>query len=275
MSHLIKAIASDHDLVQLAKILRIKLDGILLISEFGNERQTKKNASWLILLRGDGAATGHWVAALRDAEGLHWFDAYGIGPPESIKIKSYNQIQLQGASNEYCGHNITMTFYKPVQLDITVPQLKKAAQGKQITLSAKQLAGGGVKLHVHPTVHEKILKAKKLGKGTRVHLSPEAMMHTADMEGGSLGDTLKSIWSFVKKDLWPSIKPAVSGVLDAAVQPVATALGPYGVAAPAGRALIRNLTGVGMPGKVAKGSDAARARMAALRLRKKRRIVQN
>ncbi|TYZ63375.1 hypothetical protein PybrP1_012538 [[Pythium] brassicae (nom. inval.)] len=127
--------------------------------------------------------------------------------------------------------------------------------------------GSGAKIFVHPEVHSKLSKAKRANRGTHVHLSPEGLRTTAELEGGSVGSFLKRLWNFAKKDLWPAIKPAVSGVLDAALQPVANILGPYGMTAPLGRAAIRNLTGVGVSGqkKMVKRSPKAKAHMAALR----------
>ncbi len=72
-----------------------------------------------------------------------------------------------------------MTFYKAVSVDITQPQIRKAAKGLPITLTKSQLQGSGAKIYVHPEVHAKIMKAKKRGAGTRIHWSPEGAMTTA------------------------------------------------------------------------------------------------
>ena len=128
-----------------------------------------------------------------------------------------------------------------------------------ITLSASQLNGSGHTLHVHPSTYDRIQKAKKANRGCRVCIAPGEMEHDI-MHGGSL-------WSWLKDTLWPAVRPAVSGVLDAAVAPVASALGPLGSVAPIGRKMIKNLTGVGVSTqrKLIKGSPEAKAHMAALR----------
>lgn len=149
--------------------------------------------------------------------------------------------------------------YRKVSVDITEPQLRKASQGKQITLSAAQLQGSGATIHVHPANYEKMMKAKRGGRGVRIFIAPGAIKHDLDvMQGGS-------VWKWLKEKLFPAIKPALSGVLDAAVAPVSAALGPYAPAAILGRQALKGLTGVG----VAKGSQAAKDRMAKVRAAKK------
>jgi hypothetical protein len=154
--------------------------------------------------------------------------------------------------------------YKKISIDITQPQIRKAGAGKAINLSASQLKGSGVSLYVHPANYDKIMKAQKAGKGCRLCFAPGEMQHDL-MHGGSL-------WSFLKEKLWPAIKPALSGVLDSAVAPVASALGPYAPAAILGRQAIKGLTGVGVSskrGKLTKGSAEAKAYMASIRTKKR------
>ncbi|KAF1319061.1 hypothetical protein FI667_g13421, partial [Globisporangium splendens] len=78
--------------------------------------------------------------------------------------------------------------YKRVTLDITPAQLRKAADGKQITLTATQLKGSGATFHVHPANHEKIMKAKRAGRGTRVYIAPGAVPDWRS-RSGSLSDS--------------------------------------------------------------------------------------
>ena len=75
--------------------------------------------------------------------------------------------------------------YKRVSIDITQPQLRKAAQGKTITLSASQLKGSGVSLYMHPANAEKIQKAKRSNKGVRLNIAQGEMQHDL-MQCGSL-----------------------------------------------------------------------------------------
>ncbi|KAF1319036.1 hypothetical protein FI667_g13419, partial [Globisporangium splendens] len=158
--------------------------------------------------------------------------------------------------------------YKRVTLDITPAQLRKAADGKQITLSATQLKGSGATFHVHPANHEKIMKAKRAGRRTRIFIAPGAINHDL-MHGGSLWSWLKDkAYPWVKKN-WDVIKPVVSRVADVAIPAAATFLGQPAAAAPA-RAALSQLTGVGVSKKkLTKGSPEMKAHMAALRPKRK------
>lgn len=163
--------------------------------------------------------------------------------------------------------------YRKVSLDITPAQLRKAAAGKQITLSASQLRGGSTTFHVHPENALKIAKAKKAGRGTRVWIAPGAINHDLDvMQGGSVWSWLKgaakSVYKFAK-DNYDVIKPVLSRVADAAVPALATAIGQPALAIPARQAL-KSVSGVGLKtgGKLGKGTPEAKAHMAALRARK-------
>ncbi|DBA02446.1 TPA: hypothetical protein N0F65_008660, partial [Lagenidium giganteum] len=290
-SQLIKPITSDHDLIELANIINVHLDGIYGLGEINHPLG---KGSYLILL-GDGNGVGHWCAQYND----QYFDSMGEGPPTVVGKLKYNTKQYQGVAREYCGiwcllwlyskqknkpylmhgfsdldldnmnitENITiMTVYKKISIDITQPQIRKLGSGKTVTLSASQLKGGSTSLFVHPANYEKIQKAKKANRGCRVQIAEGEMQHDL-MNGGSL-------WSWLKEKLWPAIKPALSGVLDAAVQPVSAALGPYAPAAVLGRQAIRGLTGVGIKtsskiGKLVKGSPEAKEYMQAIRSKRK------
>ncbi|DAZ95094.1 TPA: hypothetical protein N0F65_001696 [Lagenidium giganteum] len=131
-----------------------------------------------------------------------------------------------------------MTVYKKISIDITQPQVRKLGSGKTVTLSASQLKGSGTTLHVHPANFEKMQKAKKANRGCRIQMAEGKIVH--DLKQGG------SVWSWLKEKLWPAIKPALSGVLDAAVQSVASALGPHAPAVVLGRQAIRGQTGVGL-----------------------------
>jgi len=156
-----------------------------------------------------------------------------------------------------------MTFYKQVPIDITRDQLMKAFKMLPIQLSRAQVAGSGSKLFLHPENFKKIMASKMKGSGCRIQISPDAIKYDLEtMKGGS-------VWNFLKNTLWPVIKPAVSGVLDAAVAPVASALGPYGVAVAPIRQGIRTLTGVGVNGRGKKGSPEMKEKMARLRAMRK------
>lgn len=159
--------------------------------------------------------------------------------------------------------------YKQVSLDITPAQMRKAAAGKQITLSASQLKGGSVKTYLHPANVEKILKSKRANRGARVFIAPGAINY--DLETMKAG----SIWSWIKekaypwlKNNWNVLKPVASALADTAIPAIATAFG-QPTLAPVARGALKQLTGVGVGGKLTKGSAAAKQRMAALRAMKK------
>jgi hypothetical protein len=156
--------------------------------------------------------------------------------------------------------------YRKVSLDISRDQLKKAADGKQITLSASQLKSNAHSMHVHPSTHEKITKAVRAGRGCRIHIAKGEIEHDL-AQGGSLWSWLRDkAVPWVKNTLYPAIKPAISGLLDAAQAPLAEAAGPYAPAVIIGRKAIRSFTGAGIH---AKGSQAAKDRMAAVRAKRK------
>ena len=96
MSHLIKPVTSDHDLIELSKTLGVHLNGILEIQEI--TKALPKKGSYLILLR-DRPGVGHWVCVHDNT----YFDPIGIGPPRVLGPLRYNEVQYQGTYSEYCG----------------------------------------------------------------------------------------------------------------------------------------------------------------------------
>lgn len=111
---LVKSITSDHDLIELAKRIGVRLDGIYAIQEVEQaqrsetarlrletpslKQQLKFGGAYIILLRSDGGV-GHWVA-VHDKE---YFDPFGVGPPSVLGPLKYSEIQYQGTYSEYCG----------------------------------------------------------------------------------------------------------------------------------------------------------------------------
>jgi hypothetical protein len=94
---LIKAITSDHDLIKLAGILKVHLDAIYESSEI--KRPLPKKGTFIILLRKPNMDVGHWVCAHNGT----FFDSMGEGPPSSFGSMKYNELQMQGARDDYCG----------------------------------------------------------------------------------------------------------------------------------------------------------------------------
>jgi hypothetical protein len=156
--------------------------------------------------------------------------------------------------------------YKQVNLNITPAQMRKAAAGKQITLAANQLSGGSMTTYLHPANVEKLMKAKKAGRGARIYIAPGAINHDLDqMHGASIWSWLKEkAFPWVKKTLWPALKPVLSPLVDQG----ATMLGSYtGQPALVGavRGVVKSELGVGF-----KGSQSAKDRMAKVRSMRKK-----
>jgi hypothetical protein len=97
MAHLIKAITSDHDLIELAERLNVHLDGIFVSSEITNP--INKKGSYLILLRPEDRDVGHWTCVCNGS----YYDSMGEGPPRKYGIRKYSTKQFQGAYDDFCG----------------------------------------------------------------------------------------------------------------------------------------------------------------------------
>ena len=96
MASLIKAITSDHDLIELSKKIGVHIDQILSLPEIKSTLPSK--GTFIILLRADGGV-GHWTA-LNDGK---YFDSMGVGPPRIVGDFTYNEKQYQGSYDEFCG----------------------------------------------------------------------------------------------------------------------------------------------------------------------------
>ena len=155
--------------------------------------------------------------------------------------------------------------YKRVSINITPAQMRKAAGGKQITLSANQLSGGST-LHLHPSNHEKIVKARRGGKGCRIHIAPGEIMHDLHhMQAGSVWSWIKEkAYPWLKQNIYPVLKPFISQAVDQGATMLGSYTGQPGVVN-ALRGVVKDEVGVG----VAKGSQSARDRMARVRAYKR------
>lgn len=160
---------------------------------------------------------------------------------------------------------------------LTQKQLKAAAAGKPISLTAAQVAGSGTTFHTHPENAKKIANARKKHTGTRIQIMPGAIDHDMNvMQGGSIWSWLSKagtdVYKFGKKtwnDHKDVIKPVLSRIADVGVPMLATSmLGDPTAAAPM-RGLLKSMTGIGVKGRLVKGSAEAKAHMAAIRQRKK------
>ncbi len=152
-------------------------------------------------------------------------------------------------------------------------KLSKALKTGKLSLTAAELAGTSHTLHVHPEVAEKLLKAKKNHKGARFyHSMNEIRGDMQNMQGGSLWSWLagaaKTGYKAVK-DNWKDIQPLLTKGIDQYALPAGmNAAGPYAPAVLLARQGLKALTGVGV--KPAKGSQAAKDKMARVRAMRKK-----
>ena len=151
----------------------------------------------------------------------------------------------------------------------TIPQskLKRALAGNAVRLTNAELRGDRVMV-VNRLNAKAIKKAQASGKGLQTHFTHDEARedleyhqhHGAGLEGGSLWSWLKNagkaVYKFTK-DNWSTIKPVVSAALDAGASAVPEAI-PM-------RALVKTVSGVGLK----KGSPEMKAKMAALRSKRK------
>jgi hypothetical protein len=105
MAHLIKAITSDHDLIELADKLGVHLDDILVSSEI--TKPIPKKGTFIILLRPEGRDVGHWTC-VHDG---YYYDSMGEGPPRKYGIRKYSTKQYQGAYDDFCGIYCVLWLY--------------------------------------------------------------------------------------------------------------------------------------------------------------------
>ena len=79
--------------------------------------------------------------------------------------------------------------YKDLSVSADIPEakLRRAAKTGVFTLSKSDLSGSGASLTVHPETYQKIMKAKKSGKGTRIHITPHEIEYAmTTKQGGSV-----------------------------------------------------------------------------------------
>lgn len=86
----------------------------------------------------------------------------------------------------------------PIKLNLTKAQVKKAHSGKKIRVLHHNIGVGNV-IHVHPTTHERLVKAYQQQRGTTIHVTP------GELAGAGFLDTLKDIASKVAS-------PVISGL---------------------------------------------------------------
>lgn len=154
--------------------------------------------------------------------------------------------------------------YTEFEVHITPAQARKLLKGKAIQLQPTQLQSVEPhtqthKLHLAPENHKRLFKAKRSGKGARLSLSRDELERS-----GALWDTIKAGFNKYVKPVLSTVGDVVANSLSYSNPELAPVF--QGV-----RQGVRDLTGVGVSksGRVAKGSQAAKDRMTAVRAAKK------
>ncbi|GMF13923.1 unnamed protein product [Phytophthora lilii] len=165
---------------------------------------------------------------------------WGKQPQQSMELVDTTPSNTKGHMGIIADHSVSFGFSS----DVPARKLSKGFKTGKLSLTANELKGSGSVIHLHPASYEKVLKARKAGRGVRLEITRhEVKKGYKKAQGGS-------VWSKV----WGGIKSAFkiaknSGLLskaaDAAVSALATALGAPQAAIPA-RAAIRSMTGVGV-----------------------------
>ncbi|GMF09777.1 unnamed protein product [Phytophthora lilii] len=135
-----------------------------------------------------------------------------------------------------------------ISSDVPAPKLTKALKTGKLSLTADQLKGSGSVIHLHPTSYEKVIKARKAGRGFHVWYCQDNNRH--EIKKGCKRAQGGFIWSKIKSGLSNAFKfvkdsGLLSRGLDVAVPALATAFKAPQAGIPA-RAAIKSLTGVGI-----------------------------
>ncbi|GMF65750.1 unnamed protein product [Phytophthora lilii] len=224
-------------------------------------------------------------------------------------IQKYERSKLNNSFISYVSSYIANMYRElTISRDVPAPKLTKALKTGKLSLTADQLKGSGSVIHLHPTSYEKVIKACKAGLGVRLdNTRHEIKKDYKRAQGGSIWSKIKSGLSSAFKLVKDS--GLLSRGLDVTAPALATAFGAPQAEIPA-RAAIKSLTrvvltdgvnagekyllskatkpeheiliksvrgevkrryGVGVPKKKpAKGSPEMKAKMAALRAKRKK-----
>lgn len=138
-------------------------------------------------------------------------------------------IAHRNSSSLHASHGL-----KPIKLNITKAQLHKAHRGQKIRVLHHNI-GVGHTFNVHPTTHEKLVKAHHGKRGTTIHITPH------ELAGSGIFDTLKDIASKVASPVLSGLAgvakeifPDHSGTVDKIREGIRTATG-YGIHKPVAR----------------------------------------
>lgn len=95
--NLLKGTTTDDELLKLAKIISVRIDGVLDSSEI--KKPIPKKGTYLILLRPKEIDVGHWTCIHNG----YYYDSMGENGLKKFKTKKYNEKQYQGSYDEFCG----------------------------------------------------------------------------------------------------------------------------------------------------------------------------
>ena len=165
--------------------------------------------------------------------------------------------------------------YQAVRVgDIPQSKLEKVFKTGKLSLSANDLKGTR-HLLLHPANALKIKQAQTKNKGvTGLSISGGEIANDlryhqhmgGSIHGASLWSWIKNkAFPWVKKNIWPALKPVLSGLADSAVPAIASAFPEVAPALPILREGVRNVTGVGIKGTPLadrRNANLARARLA-------------
>ncbi|GMF10682.1 unnamed protein product [Phytophthora lilii] len=160
-------------------------------------------------------------------------------------FKNINDLKLTISFINYVSSYIADMYRElTISSDVPAPKLTKALKTGKLSLTADQLKGSGSVIYLHPTSYEKVIKARKAGRGVRLDITRH------DIKKGYKRAQGGSIWSKIKSGLSSAFKfvkdsGVLSRGLDVAVPALATAFGAPQAGIPA-RAAIKSLTGVGI-----------------------------
>ncbi|GMF38013.1 unnamed protein product [Phytophthora lilii] len=292
---LVKPITSDHDLIELAKRIGVHFDDIFESNEIA--KPLPKKGSYLVLLRPPNLDVGHWTA-VHNGE---YFDSMGEAAPTKYGVGRYNTKQYQGTYGDYYGPFLyALALFRALSRQVlTANQLKgsgsvihlhpasyekalkarKADRGVRLDITRheikkgyKQLQGGSIWSKIKSGLSTAIKFVND--SGTARGWMPPLYDSDSDVEkeGGrvSVADVKKA----AKNALYYAKR---KGVLTDAVDAGEKYLLSKKATKPEHETLIKSVRGevkrrygVGVSKKPAKGSPEMKAKMAALRAKRKK-----
>jgi len=131
--------------------------------------------------------------------------------------------------------------HHPVKLHLSENQIRKILANKPISVKNEHInhPQGAHFVNLHPLNLDKLHKAHKSGRGTRLHITQH------ECQGSGIWDWIKKGAKFVS-DNWSDIQPYVSKAVDFGANQLAQSAGQYAPIVRSGRALLKSTTGVGI-----------------------------